>query len=153
MNNLLYGIAIVGIIAATIAFLVVGHSQFLNLFNSYAQSTSTNATDIINTANSLGYKQPSSGIWSVMVASALLFTSFFWMTQSAYLGGEIRNSKTNQFWGMIGAAIFWFILTLVAVYGLYVVVGPNLISHADLPKFLPTFILENPRSLIFCALR
>ncbi len=135
LNNLLYGVAILGIIAATLSFLVVGHSQFLNLFNNYASKYSTNATDIINTANSLGYKQPGSGIWSVMVASALLFTSFYWMTQSSYLGGEIRNSKRNQFWGMIGAAVFWYVLTLVSVYGLYTVVGPDLISHASYLNF------------------
>jgi len=131
LNNLLYAVAVLGILAATVSFLVVGHVQFLNLFNNYASTYNTSATDIINTANSLGYTQPSSGIWSVLVASALLFTSFYWMTQSSYLGGEIRNSKKNQFWGMIGAAFFWYVLTLVSVYGLYVVVGPDLISHAS----------------------
>ena len=58
----------------------------------------------------------------------MLFTSFYWVTQSTYLAGEIKNSKRNHFWGMIGAAMAWFVITTVVILVMYATIGPDLIA-------------------------
>ncbi len=131
MNNVLYGIAILGVLAGGIAFLAVGHNQFVNLFNSFAAPYGTNATGVINTAKSVGYTQPSAGAGAILLGSALLFTSFYWATQSAFVGGEIRNARRSHFYGMIGASILWFVVTAFVVLAAYAIVGSTLISSAS----------------------
>ncbi len=135
-NNIFYIIATVGMIVAVVAFLSTSSDKFLNLFNSFAKPYGTNATDVINTANSLGFKPPPSDLSSALVASALLFTSYYWTTQSGYIGGEIRNVRRAQFWGMIGSSSLWFLLTLLIIIPLYFyTVGPTLMTAANWINF------------------
>ncbi len=151
LNNLLYAVAIIGLLVGLGALLSVGHSGFVKLFDSFASTYSTNSTNLANLANSNGYVQPSSGTWSMLVGSGLLFTSFYWATQSAYVGGEIRNTKRNHFLGMIGAALVWFAITLVVIVTLYNVVGPTLISQASYLDYFKSSLWSLP-SISFFAL-
>jgi amino acid transporter len=134
-NNVCYIIATIGMIAAGVTFLMTSHMQFLNLFNSYAQSYGTSADDIINTANSLGFTMPGNDAWSVLVASSLCFNSFFWTTQSTYFGGEIKNVRRSAFGGMIGASAMWYVIAMLVVLAAYSTVGPELISAANWISF------------------
>ncbi len=131
LNNVLYGIAILGVLAGGIAFATVGHDNFVNLFNTYASQYGTNATDIINTAQSLGYTQPGADLWPVFVGSALLFTSYYWVTQSAFVAGEVRNAKRSHFIGMIGAAVLWYVVGAFVITANYNTVGGQLMSSAS----------------------
>jgi amino acid transporter len=151
LNNVLYAIAILGVIVGAGAFLVAGHGQFLSSFDAFAQPYQTSSADIMTTANSLGFKMPGDDMGSVMIASAILFTSFYWATQSAYLGGEIKHTRTTHFWGMIGSSILWFALTLFAVAAAYYTVGPELSSAASFLNFFHADAWKIP-SISFFAL-
>jgi APA family basic amino acid/polyamine antiporter len=139
LNNVLYGIAILGVLAGAVAFLAVGHNQFVNLFNSFAAGYGTNATGVINAAKSAGYTQPSSGAWAVFVGSALLYTSYYWVTQSAFVAGEVRNARKSHFFGMIGASVLWYVVGAFVIVAAYATVGSTLISSASyLDYFSPS---------------
>jgi APA family basic amino acid/polyamine antiporter len=139
LNNVLYGIAILGVLAGAVAFLAVGHNQFVNLFNSFAAGYGTNATGIVNTARSAGYTQPSSGAWAVFVGSALLYTTYYWVTQSAFVAGEVRSARRSHFFGMIGASVLWYVVGAFVIVAAYATVGSTLISSASyLDYFSPS---------------
>ncbi|HXY83001.1 MAG TPA: APC family permease [Candidatus Saccharimonadales bacterium] len=149
LNNILYLVAMIGLIVGGAVFLTMDHATFVHLFDTYASTYSTNSTDIITTASSNGLTMPNSGPTSVLIASALMFASFYWCTQSSYLGGEIKHIKRTQFWGMIGAGIIWGAITLFAIIPAYYTVGPTLITSADYLNYMQPALWKIPVSSFF----
>ena len=149
LNNILYLIALVGLIAGAAVFLTVSHSTYVQLFDNYASTYGTNSSDIIATANSNGLVTPGTGVSAVFIASALMFASFYWATQSTYLGGEIRSVKRTQFWGILGAAIIWGAIALFAIVAAYVTVGSSLITSANYLDYLQPALWKIPVSSFF----
>jgi amino acid transporter len=149
LNNILYLIAIIGLIAGAAVFLTVSHSTYVQLFDNYAKSYGTNSSDIISTANANGLTTPGTGVTPVFIASALMFASFYWATQSTYLGGEIRSVKRTQFWGIIGAAIIWGAIALFAILAAYITVGSDLITAANYLDYLQPALWKIPVSSFF----
>jgi amino acid transporter len=149
LNNILYAIAMVSLIVGGALFLAVGHDAFVKLFDSYASSYGTSSSDIISTAASNGLTMPGADFKSIMIASALMFASFYWCTQSTYLGGEIKHIKRTQLWGMIGAAIIWGAITIFAILPAYYTVGPQLITAADYLNYLQPALWKIPISSFF----
>ena len=149
LNNILYAIAMVSLLVGGALFLSVGHDAFVKLFDAYASSYGTSSSDIISTASTSGLTMPGSDLKSVAIASALMFASFYWCTQSTYLGGEIKHIKTTQFWGMIGAALIWGAISLFAIVSAYYTVGPQLITSADYLGYLQPALWKIPISSFF----
>ena len=149
LNNVLYLIAIVGLIAGAAVFLTVSHSTYLQLFDNYAATYGTNSSSIIATARSNGLTTPGTGVSAVFIASALMFASFYWATQSTYLGGEIRSVKRTQFYGIIGAAVIWGAIALFAIVAAYVTVGSDLITSANYLSYLQPALWKIPVSSFF----
>ena len=112
-------------------FWVIDHNRFLALFDSYTGAYGTGATDVIQTAASLGHTMPTSDIQSIFVGAALLFTSYFWTITNTYVAGEVKNVKRNMFWGVVGGAFLWYVLTAIIIVPAYYIIGPELISAAD----------------------
>jgi len=131
LNNVVYAIATLGMIVGGVAFLLVGHDGFIMLFNNFAKTYGTSSSDIISTASSFGFSTPGSDAWPVLVASAALFTSYYWATQSVYLGGEIKHIKRTHMWGIFGASILWLIVTLFCIGAAYYTIGPDLLSASS----------------------
>ena len=149
LNNVLYAIAMAGLLLGGALFLMVGHDAFVKLFDAYVSSYGTSSSDIITTAASSGLTMPGSDAQSVTIASALMFATFYWCTQSTYLGGEIKHIRKTQFWGMIGAAILWGAITLFAIVAAYYTVGPQLITSADYLNLVQPALWKIPISSFF----
>ena len=149
LNNVLYLIAIIGLLVGAGVFLTVSHSAYISLFDHYAATYGTNSSSIISTASSNGLTTPGTGISAVFIASALMFASFYWATQSTYLGGEIRSVKRTQFYGIIGAAVIWGAIALFAIVAAYITVGPDLITAANYLDYLQPSLWKIPVSSFF----
>jgi amino acid transporter len=151
LNNVVYAIATIGLIVGGASFLLVGHDGFIRLFDAFAKSYGTSSSDIVSTANSFGFTIPASGAWPMIVASAGLFTSFYWSTQSAYLGGEIKHIKQTHMWGIFGATVLWFLVTLFCITAAYYTVGPELLSASSYLNYFQAASWKLP-ALSFYAL-
>lgn len=149
LNNVLYLIAMIGLLVGGAIFLSMDHATFVKLFDTYASTYGTSSADIIQTASSNGLTMPASDFPSITLASALMFASFYWCTQSSYLGGEIKHIKRTQFWGMIGTGIIWGAITLFAIIPAYYTVGSNLITAADYLSYLQPQLWKIPVSSFF----
>lgn len=151
LNNVVYAIATLGLIVGGAAFLLVGHNGFITLFDAFAKSYGTSSSDIVSTANSFGFTPPGSGAWPMIVASAVIFTSFYWATQSTYLGGEIKNIKRTHMWGIFGASLLWFVVTMFCIGAAYYTIGPELLSASSYLNYFQPGSWKLP-SLAFFAL-
>jgi len=115
----LFTIMILGMITTLATMLIVGHSGFVEGFESISGTTIEN---VISAARAAGY--PSGVNWSntslAVTFMMLNFVGAFW---SVYFAGEVREVRKTQLYGIFGAFLVFTVVGL-AIYGtLYSVIG------------------------------
>jgi amino acid transporter len=118
VQNVLFVIAMLGMVAAVVAALGANPAQFMGKFNSYFSSV-TGHTDTARTiTDSLGKKAPAAGpfdLHDTVASMTWVFTVLGFGLASAYIGGEVKGANRAQVRGMLGSVLFSAICMLILV--------------------------------------
>ncbi|MDG7007724.1 MAG: APC family permease [Nitrososphaerota archaeon] len=91
--------------------LSVGHSSFVNNFNSLS---GTNETAIISAANISGF-DPAVTLSGTLLGFVYMFLNFTGFNYSAYLSGEIKNVRRSQLIGIVASLLVFAGLLIVVI--------------------------------------
>jgi len=119
-------IAFVGTLVTFFVFIANTRESFIAAFNQF-MSTTTGLADayqsIIQLAVEKGFTQPPITFGAALMALPLGYWMFLGFTNSAYLGGEIKEPQKTQSYAMIGALLSGFILYIIIFLAYYNIVG------------------------------
>jgi len=152
ITRILTYIPLAALIITSIYFLVLGPSGALN---SFSTAWNVKAQALIDTAKSLGYKDPDFS-WAATIASFVIplwaWTGFEAIT---YAGGEVKSPKSSMLYGFNGGYLLvWFMYVLIP-FTLYYAFGPligpyNFLYHEH-PEMLAKLMKPTEPSVPFFA--
>jgi amino acid transporter len=145
VQNVLFVIAMLGMVAVVVVALGANPALFMAKFNSYFSSV-TGHTDTARTiTDSLGKKAPAAGpfdLHDTVASMTWVFTVLGFGLASAYIGGEVKGANRAQVRGMLGSVLFSAICMLILV-----AVGFCLWTYA----WLPIYIITTTRNMLAWA--
>jgi amino acid transporter len=120
IQNVLFVIAMLGLVAIVVAGLGADPGQFMARFNSYFGVVTGHPDTAKVITDSLGKNAPAAGPFSLHDTVAAMTWSFFVLgfgLASAYIGGEVKGASRSQMKGMAYSVLFsaGWMLILVAV--------------------------------------
>ncbi|MGH2638679.1 MAG: hypothetical protein ACRDF4_05275, partial [Rhabdochlamydiaceae bacterium] len=141
-----YVASFVGILLIIISLLGSSPAIFQHNLNTFLKNIGSNQTysGIIETAQANGMNIPSGYSFYLLPAMVgIVSIEAIWYFWSTYIGGEIRHGSSvlRQSTGMIGAAVFNGVLTLIAVALYFNVMGKTFITSFS-------YLLSSASSLV-----
>jgi amino acid transporter len=145
-----FGIALLGTVVYIASMIAAGPSGFQAGFN--AQSGASYSA-IIGAANKLGLTTAytTGGTLLGTVYSFLIFLGFWF---SSYVGGEVKDSKRSQLYGIVGSTLVFGIIAFVATAATYYAMGGQFFNAASLLSGAanPAYSLASPPSPTFLVI-
>ncbi len=153
--NFLFVIAMISAILMVASFWTVDHQTFVERFNEVmlkSTGTSNSYQNIIELAKNNGLAiNRSTTILDSLYALPIGFLIFFGFTYSVYIGGEVREPKKSQRWGILAALAFGFIISMIGMGRYYEVVGQDFNNAIPVISSLETNPLPTGGSMIFMS--
>jgi len=118
--------AFVGTAATFFVFIANTRESFIAAFNQFMSTTTGLAdayTSIIQLAAEQGFTQPPITFGAALIALPLGYWMFLGFTNSAYIGGEIKEPQKTQSYAMLGALISGFFIYIIIFSAYYNTVG------------------------------
>jgi amino acid transporter len=116
LQNVLFAIAILGMVAVVVVAMTADPAGMLTKFNAYFASITGNKDTGQVMVQALGKNAPAAGPFSLqdtVAAMTWAFTVLGFGLASAYIGGEIKGANRAQMRGMVGSVLFSAVAMLI----------------------------------------
>lgn len=153
--NTFFIIALFSAILMVASFWTIDHNEFITRFNEVMLKSTGNPDSyqhILDMAKSNGLvlNAPTT-IKDSLFALPIGFLIFFGFTYSVYIGGEVREPKKSQRWGILLALLFGFIISMIGMGRYYAVVGQDFNNAIPIISSLENNPLPTGGSMIFMS--
>ncbi len=118
VQNVLFLVAMLGMVAVVIAALGADPAQFMAKFNSYFAPVTGNHDTAQAITSSLGKNAPAAGpfdLHDTVASMTWAFSVLGFGLASAYIGGEVKGASRAQVRGMLGSVLFSAVCMLILV--------------------------------------
>lgn len=147
MQNVTFLIATLGIVVAAIVAFANGRSDFVSRFNEYVAAAGgvANALDIAQAQS--GYTPQGFDWYQTFLSLSLPLYIVLYSITSSIIGGEVKNARKAQIFGMPGSVVYTTLWMVLLIGGFQLLAGYDLLGHIGAVDpgalglgFTPTFI-------------
>ena len=147
MQNVTFLIATLGIVVAAIIAFTNGRSDFVSRFNEYVAAAGgvANALDIAQAQS--GYAARGFDWYQTFLSLSLPLYIVLYAITSSIIGGEVKNARKAQIFGMPGSVVYTTLWMVLLIGGFQLLAGYDLLGHLGAVDpgalgldFTPTFI-------------
>jgi amino acid transporter len=139
IQNVLFGLAVLGLIVAAVTLLVGSADSFIANFNGYwnpetGQSDTHQA--MIDAAVAGGFVEAPFDLYWTLIPITWIYLELVFCQSSSYIGGEVRQASRIQIWSMPVAAIISIAAAIVLTLLIQGIIGDTFLGAVGWDPFL-----------------
>jgi amino acid transporter len=155
-QNVLFGLAVVGLVVAAVILVSGSADAFTTNFNSYWNPETGQADThqaMIDAAAAGGFVEAPADFYWMLIPITWIYLELVFCQSSSYIGGEVRQASRVQIWSMPVAAIISIGVAIVLTLLLQNVIGVTFLGAVGWDPFLAdTSVLGLPFAMPFSEL-
>jgi APA family basic amino acid/polyamine antiporter len=123
----MFGLAMLGVLTFLAVMATTSNATFISHFNTMS---GINYDSVIVTAKKAGYNTGFT-LTGTLLGSVFSFLNYYGFNFSTFIGGEVKNSKRSQFYGIIGSVGVFALFMFLVFQSAYTVMGQQFLHAAS----------------------